>query len=30
LKSRGYKLRFQIVDFPGGIPGDVSVTLSWS
>jgi hypothetical protein len=30
LKSRGYKLRFQIVDFPGGMPGDVGVTLSWS
>jgi hypothetical protein len=30
LKPRGYKLRFQIVDFPGGMPGDVGVTLSWS
>ena len=30
LKPRGYKLRFQIVDFPGGVPGDVGVTLSWS
>jgi hypothetical protein len=30
LKSRGYKLRFQIVDFPGGVPGDVGVTLSWA
>ncbi|MGA2892238.1 MAG: hypothetical protein ABSE22_05170 [Xanthobacteraceae bacterium] len=30
LKARGYKLRFQIVDFPGGMPGDVGVTLSWS
>jgi hypothetical protein len=29
LKPRGYKLRFQIVDFPGGVPGDVGVTLSW-
>jgi len=29
LKPRGYKLRFQIIDFPGGIPGDVGVTLSW-
>ena len=29
LKPRGYKLRFQIVDFPGGMPGDVGVTLSW-
>jgi len=30
LKDRGYKLRVQIVDFPGGKPGDVGMTLSWS
>jgi hypothetical protein len=30
LRSRGYKLRFQIIDFPGGVPGDVGVTLKWS
>jgi hypothetical protein len=30
LKPRGYKLRFQIIDFPGGMPGDVGVTLSWA
>jgi hypothetical protein len=29
LKDRGYKLRVQIVDFPGGVPGDVGMTLSW-
>ncbi len=29
LRPRGYKLRVQIVDFPGGIPGDVGMTLSW-
>jgi hypothetical protein len=29
MKPRGYRLRFQIVDFPGGVPGDVGVTLSW-
>jgi hypothetical protein len=29
MKERGYRLRFQIVDFPGGMPGDVGVTLSW-
>jgi hypothetical protein len=29
LRARGYKIRFQIVDFPGGMPGDVGVTLSW-
>ena len=30
LKPQGYKLRVQIVDFPGGVPGDVGMTLSWS
>lgn len=29
MKSRGYKLRFQIIDFPGGMPGDIGITLSW-
>jgi hypothetical protein len=30
LKPRGYHVAYQIVDFPGGIPGDVGVTLKWS
>jgi hypothetical protein len=30
LKSNGFKLRVQIVEFPGGVPGDVGMTLSWS
>ena len=29
LRPRGYKLRVQIVDFPGGIPGDVGISLKW-
>jgi hypothetical protein len=29
LRPRGYKLIAEIVDFPGGIPGDVGLTLSW-
>ena len=29
LKPRGYRLRFQIIDFPGGMPGDIGITLSW-
>jgi hypothetical protein len=29
LKQRGYKVGFQIVDFPGGVPGDIGMTLSW-
>jgi hypothetical protein len=29
LKPRGYRLKFQILDFPGGMPGDIGVTLGW-
>jgi hypothetical protein len=29
FRDRGYKLRVQIVDFPGGVPGDVAMTLKW-
>ena len=30
LKARGYKVGFQIVDFPGGLPGDIGITLRWN
>ncbi len=26
---RGYKIRYQVIDFPGGMPGDIGVILSW-
>ena len=29
LRPLGYKLRVEIVDFSGGIPGDVGMTLKW-
>ena len=29
FRSKGYKLRVQIVDWPGGMPGDIGMTLSW-
>jgi hypothetical protein len=29
LKPRGYRIRYQIVDFPGGLPGDITVVLVW-
>jgi hypothetical protein len=29
LRPRGYKIAFQIIDFPGGMPGDIGVILSW-
>lgn len=30
LKPLGYKIRFQIVDWTGGVPGDVGIILKWS
>ena len=30
LKPLGYKLRYQVVDFSGGVPGDIAITLNWS
>jgi predicted RNA polymerase sigma factor len=30
FKARGYKLRVEIVNFPGGMPGDIGMTLKWS
>ena len=29
LQSKGYRLRYQIVDWPEGKPGDIGITLSW-
>ena len=29
LEPQGYKLRAQIMDFPGGMPGDVGMFLRW-
>lgn len=29
LQPRGYKIAYQIIDFSGGVPGDVAITLSW-
>jgi hypothetical protein len=30
LRPLGYKIRFQIVDWPDGMPGDVGITLKWA
>ena len=30
LQPRGYKIRYRIVNFPNGMPGDIGITLSWS
>lgn len=29
LRPRGYRIKYQIVDFPGGMPGDISIVLAW-
>ena len=30
LQPRGYKIAYQIIDFPGGVPGDIGITLRWN
>jgi hypothetical protein len=30
LKPRGYRIRYQVIDFPDGVPGDIGITVSWS
>ena len=29
LQPRGYRIRYQIIDFPGGVPGDISIVIAW-
>jgi hypothetical protein len=29
LQPKGYRIKFQIADWPDGRPGDIGVTLSW-
>jgi hypothetical protein len=29
LQPRGYRVKFQIADWPDGMPGDISLTLAW-
>ena len=30
LQPKGYRIKFQVADWPDGMPGDIGVTLSWS
>ena len=30
LKSRGYRISYQTIDFTGGMPGDIGITVSWA
>jgi hypothetical protein len=29
LKPRGYRIGYQVVDFPGGMPGDIGIVIAW-
>jgi hypothetical protein len=29
LKPRGYRISYQIIEYPGGVPGDIAVTIAW-
>jgi hypothetical protein len=29
LKPRGYRILYRIVDFPDGMPGDISIVIAW-
>lgn len=29
LQPRGYHIRYETIDYPGGMPGDIGIYLSW-
>ena len=29
LQPRGYHIRYEVVDYPNGMPGDIGIFLSW-
>jgi hypothetical protein len=29
LKPRGYRIGYRIIEYPGGVPGDIAVTIAW-
>jgi hypothetical protein len=29
LRPLGYKLHAQVIDFPGGMPGEIALLLKW-
>ena len=29
LKPREYRISYQVIDYPGGVPGDIAITMSW-
>jgi hypothetical protein len=29
LKPRGYRIKYQVVEFPGRVPGDIAISIVW-
>jgi hypothetical protein len=29
LQPRGYQVKYQVIDFPGGVPGDIAIIIAW-
>jgi hypothetical protein len=29
LKPREYRISYQVIEYPGGVPGDIAITISW-
>lgn len=29
LQPLGYHIRYEVIDYPGGMPGDIGITLTW-
>src|SRR5262245_16558778 len=29
LQPEGYHIRYEVIDYPGGMPGDIGIVLSW-
>ena len=29
LQPRGYRIRYQVVEYPGGMPGDIGIVIAW-
>ena len=30
LRPRGYRIKYQVIDFSGGVPGDIGITIAWA
>jgi len=30
LRPRGYRIKYQVIDFSGDVPGDIGITIAWA